>query len=131
MKKILTWLSATSIALLLSAPAAANSVIHIWSCKLNEGSTTEDVMTLTEDWLKAAKAMEGGADLRVLLEYPIAANAGNGAFTFVLIAPDFKTWGIFMDGYEESGAQEVDAAWFNVARCSSSGIWESTEVGTE
>ena len=77
------------------------------------------------------KAMEGGADLRVLIEYPIAANAGTGEFTFVLIAPDFKTWGVFMDGYDDSAAAEVDEAWFDMATCSSSGVWESIEIGAE
>ena len=131
MKKITAWSSATTLLLLLSAPASADSVIQIWHCTIDEGSTAEQLVELSEDWLNAAKSMEGGKDLRVLLEYPIAAEAGFGRFAFVLIAPDAQPWGIFMDGYDESAAAEVDEAWNEVATCSGSSVWQSTEVGAE
>ena len=131
MKKIAAWFSTTALLLLLSAPASADSLIHLWSCKLNKGGTTEDLVKLTEGWLKGVKSMEGGEDLRVLLEYPTAADAGLGEFTFVLIAPDATTWGRFMDGYDMEANAEVDEAWNDVASCSSSGIWQSIEISAE
>lgn len=131
MKKIASLLTTAVCAVLLSAPASADSLIHLWSCKLNEGGTNEDLVKLTEDWLKGVKSMDGGAELRVLLEYPMAADAGLGEFTFVLIAPDATTWGTFMDGYDMEANADVDEAWNEVASCSSSGIWQSVEISAD
>ena len=75
--------------------------------------------------------MEGLAELRVLIETPIAADAGLGDFVFVMIAPDATTWGHFMDNYDVEANADVDEAWEKVASCSSSGVWLSTEIGAE
>jgi len=72
--------------------------------------------------------MEGGEDLEVYIEYPLAANAGGGELNFVLVAPDAKIWGLFNNGYARSAAAEADEAWNDVAECSGSALWESIEM---
>ena len=129
MKKLVTALSAVT---LLFGPAMSSaSVLHIWTCSLIGDSTYEDLEKVSADWLEAARSMDGGADLRVYIDYPIAANAGFGEFSWALEAPDAATWGVFMNGYDESAAEEVDEAWNAVANCSSSGLWNSVEIGAE
>ena len=127
MKKIV--LSSLSAVLMFSfaSPVLANSTLHIWSCKLNDGKTTAEVMAVSSAWLKAAKSMEGGADLNLSLEFPLATDSGD-SFNFVLEAADAKTWGLFMNGYENSPAAKADEAWGEVASCSRSSLWNSVDV---
>ena len=131
MNKFTSLLAAASATLLLCAPASADSLIQLWSCKISEGGTQDEMMELSTEWLKAVRSMDGGSELRVLIEYPMAADAAVGDFTFVLIAPDAATWGTFMDGYDHSAAAEVDEAWNEVASCSSSSMWQSIELSVD
>ena len=128
MKKTLLVSVTTSILFLFTGPATADSILHIWSCKLHDGKTPADVEAVSSAWLKAAKSMDGGEDLKVYLEYPIAANVSYGHFNFVLIAADTKTWGLFNNEYDDSPARKADDDWFEVASCSKSSIWESVEI---
>ena len=114
--------------ILFATSAFADSVVQIWNCKAHEGKTTEDINAVSAAWLKAAKGMEGGEDLEVYIEYPLAAAAGFGEFSFVLIAPDIKTWGLFNNDYDGSAADEADTAWNEVASCSGSSLWQSIEM---
>lgn len=124
---ILGSLAALSM-ILFTASAYADSVIQVWTCKLHDGKTVDEVEKVSSAWLKAAKSMEGGEDLEVSLEFPLAANTGNGSFNFVLVAADAKTWGVFNNDYDDSPAAEVDDAWFEVASCSSSSLWQSVDI---
>ena len=118
--------SITALAMyLLATSSYADSIVHIWNCKLNDGKTTENLAAVTSDWLKAAKTMEGGGALELYLEFPEAAAVGDGSFSFVLVAPDTKTWGLFMNDYPESPAAKADEAWGEVATCSGSSLWRS------
>jgi hypothetical protein len=111
-----------------AAPAAADSLLHIWSCQLADDQAPEDAIRVSSDWLKAASGMPGGKGLKVSLEFPVAANSGDGSFNFVLTVPDAKTWGIFMNDYRGSKAEEADDKWSEVATCSGSAIWNSVDV---
>lgn len=126
-RKILRALAIT-VVLCISAPVYADSVLHIWSCQLEDGKTNADALAASSVWLKAARAMPGGKDVIVSLDFPLAANTGDGSFAFVLMLADAKTWGLFMNDYEGSAAAEADAVWGEVASCSRSEIWASVDV---
>ena len=72
--------------------------------------------------------MKGGKDLEVYVEFPIAAAAGDGGFSFVLIAADTKTWGVFNNDYANSPAAKADEAWAEIATCSASSLWQSVKI---
>ena len=115
--------------LLFTASAFADSVVHIWTCELNDGKTGDDVVAASSAWFEVAKSMEGGEDLEAYLEFRIAANVGDDSFNFVLIAADAKTWGIWYDSDSpDSAMQDADIAWSEVAACSSSSLWSSVEI---
>ena len=116
--------------LMLSFPASvsADNVVQIWSCQLNDGMQGTDAGAVSSVWLKAAKSMKGGKDLKVFVDFPLAAPAGDGSFNFVLIAPDVKTWGEFNNGYDGSAAQKADEKFADVAACSGSSLWQSIAI---
>ena len=128
MKKAFIGSFTAALMLLFTAPAFADSILHIWSCELRDGKTNDDLVAVSEAWLKAAKGMDGGADVQVTLEFPIAADAGDGEFSFVLTIDDTKTWGVFNNDYGDSAAGEADEAWFEVATCSKSSLWTSVDI---
>ena len=120
--------SAVLSLILFAGSAFADSVVQVWHCTLNDGKSGEDAVAVSEAWLKAAKIMEGGADLEVYIEFPLAAAPGAGGFNFVLIAADAKTWGLFMNDYDGSPAAKADEAWDEAADCSGSDLWQSIEI---
>ena len=129
MKKRLIALLTASVMLLFTASAFADSVVHIWTCELNDGKTGDDVVAASSAWLKVAKSMEGGEDLELYLEFRIAANVGDDSFNFVLIAPDEKTWGVWYGATDpDSAMQDANTAWYEVAACSGSSLWFSVEI---
>ena len=128
MKKIIIASLTASVMFLFTAPAYADSILQLWSCKLNDGKTGADVIAASSAWLKAAKTNEGGEDIEVFVDFPIAADAGDDDFTFVLVVADTKTWGVFNQDYLDSPAGEAEEAWSEVATCSVSSLWESFEI---
>lgn len=128
MKKPALGTAMVLLTFLIISPASADSILQIWSCKLHDGKSQADAEAVSAAWLKAAKTMEGGKDLKVYHDYPIAANAGDGEFAFVMVANDAKTWGLFNNNYDESPAAKADEEWTKVASCSRSAIWASVEI---
>jgi len=128
MKKIIIASLTASVMFMFTAPAYADSIVQLWSCKLNDGKTGDDLVAASSAWLKAAKTNEGGEDIKAFLEFPIAAHAGDDDFTFVLVVADTKIWGIFNYDYPDSPAGEAEEAWSEVATCSVSSLWASVEI---
>lgn len=129
MNEKLTAILAASAAFLFTSSAYADSVVHIWTCELNDGKTRDDVMAASSDWLKVARGLEGGKDLDLYLEFRIAANVGDNGFNFVLIAADEKTWGTWYGSPDpDSALENANAAWAEIAACSGSSLWYSAEV---
>ena len=117
-----------STLMVAAAPAYSGAATQIFFCQQDDEATDEQVEALASEWLKAAKGMKGGESLEAYLRFPIAANAGEQDFAFVLVAPSFQEWGTFTDAYEGSPAQEIDAKFNDLADCTQSTIWESFRV---
>ncbi len=128
MKKIIIASLTASVMFLFTAPAYADSIVQIWSCKLNDGKTGADVVAASSVWLKAAKTNEGGEDIEAFVDFPIVADTEDDDFTFVLVVADTKTWGVFNHDYFDSPAGEAEEAWGEVATCSASSLWAAVEI---
>lgn len=127
MKKIIIASLTASVMFLFTAPVYADSIEHQWNCKRLVGTTKDDVIAATSVWLKAAKTNEGGENVKAFLKFPIAADTVDGDFTFVVVFADTKAWGDFSHDYADSPAGEAEGAWYEVATCLGSSIWESVE----
>ncbi len=127
-KKLFACLTALALSA-FSASAFADSIIHMWTCELHSGKSADDLMAASSAWLKAAKKIKGGEDLEVYLDFRIAANVGDDEFNFILVAPDLETWGVWYGTSDpDSVMQDANDAWFEVASCSSSSLWNSVEI---
>ncbi len=130
--KIFMRLVFVSILMIVAAPSYSASVVHVFSCEQDEEATRKDLEAVATKWLKAAKTQKGGDQLEAYLNFPRAAQMGEKDFSFILLAPSFAEWGVFIDGYEGSAAaQNIDNEWDELADCPDSSLWESVAIKVE
>jgi hypothetical protein len=113
------------------APAVGGEARQMWKCELDDDATEEQVMQGAQEWLAAAKTMNGGQNLEAYVNFPVAVNAtGEMDLVFMLVAPSLTEWGEFWDGYGGSPAAKVDEANDEFVICPDSALWESFKVKT-
>ena len=120
-----------SIFMIMAAPVYAESgmAIQIFECEFNGDATADDLTKVTKAWLKAARKTTGGKDIDVGIRFPIAEGGdAGGDFRFVIVAPNFASWGEFTDAYEGSEVAAVDEDLYKIADCGQSTIWEGMVI---
>ena len=118
----------TAAALSCACTLASADVIQVWICKMNDGKTADDLQAASSAWLATAKKLPGNEKVEAWHNFPVAANVGDGGFSFVTISPDFKAWGEAAEAYSGSDTEKADQAWGEVASCSGSSLWASEQV---
>ena len=114
---------------MVAAPAYATEAWQAFNCQLEDDDKTEaDVVAAAKKWLKAARTMKGGEELRVSVHFPVAAAAADSDFKMILIAPTFAAWGTFWDGYEGSPAHKVDKEADEITTCKESRLFDGVEI---
>ena len=127
--KTLVLLMFVSMLMIVAAPAYSAETVHIFWCEEGPDATEEKVEALASNWLKAAKTMKGGEQLKAYVYYPIAAKLpGNTDLLFLVVAPSAAAWGTFWDSYKDSAAERADMANRDVITCTDSALMESVEV---
>ena len=131
MKKIILSTLTALLMISFATTAYSDSVLEIWSCKLNDEKTEDDLMKASSAWLKAAKGMDGGAEIEVFVNYAMFSNTANsepGSFGFVLRTPDLKSWAALYNDYPDSPLEKADQVWGEVATCSDRTLLSSVNV---
>ena len=114
--------------LMVFASAAHSDAIQIFNCEFEGDATEDDVSVMLKKWIKAAKSLKGGENLKVYVRYPVAASVDDIDFKFVLVSPSFAEWGEFTDVYELSTIVEIDDEIEKVADCNDASMWEGAEI---
>ena len=119
---------AIAMLMIFAAPAYSDA-IQMFNCQLTDDATTDDVFDMSAKWLKVAKTMKGGKNLKVFVRHPIAASSDDVDFVFVVTVPTFAEWGEFTDAYEVADMiAAIDDEYEKVADCNDSAIWEGAEI---
>ncbi len=63
-----------SMLMIKAAPAYAAEAMQMWKCELEGDTTEEEVITMAQEWVKAAKTMAGGKGLEANVYFPVAVN---------------------------------------------------------
>ena len=127
--KIMLGLVFVAVLVIVAAPAYSGEAMQMWKCELDEDVTEQQVLDMAQEWLKAAKTMKGGEQLKAYLYYPIAAKLpGKTDLFFLVVAPSAAAWGAFWDGYKNSPAEKVDMDNRDLVICTDSALMESVEV---
>mgnify|MGYP000007621752 CR=1 FL=1 len=118
-----------SLLMMVAAPAwSADAAMQYFKCEQHEEATDEQLEELASAWLKAAKTMKGGENLKAYLNFPVVAQMGEYDFFFVVVAPSLAEWGQFMAGYSGSPAEKVDDDFGDLADCPDSVLFEGVKV---
>lgn len=124
-----------ALVVLLSTATFPVHAIEAWQafdCVLEGEESEKDAIAAAKKWLKAARSMEGGEEMRASVHFPVAAGgAGDSDFKFIVIAPSFKAWGTFWDGYEGSPAHQIDLETDEITTCTRSRLFEVVVIEVE
>ena len=129
MNRILRWMTVAVMMIAVAPAFAGGKATQMWRCELHDDATEDQVVEAAEKWLAAAKTMKGGANLEAYVYFPVAVNNnGESDLIFVVVAPSFKEWGRFWDGYKGSPAAKLDKANQEFIVAPDSGLWESIKA---
>jgi len=117
-----------SMLMMVAAPAWSAEVLHALSCQQDDEASDEKVEAISAEWLKAVKTIKGGENLRLRLQFPVAAKVGEVDLVVIMVAPSFAEWGEFMDNYPGSAAEAVDDKYAEDIDCGNGTLWESIEI---
>jgi hypothetical protein len=138
MKPTVRCLLACGTLLVIVAPARAaldpsDAVVQIWQCEMNESTTEQQVEEIAEAWLKAVKAMPGGAAAEVKVFFPVVVNnTGQIDLYIVLSLPSFTDWGKFWDAFDDdSPAGKAEDLIQGKIECPDSMLWESVGIAAD
>jgi len=127
MKKFML-LMLTSMLMMVAAPAWSAAVLHAIQCEQEDELSDEKVEAISAEWLKAAKTIKGGENLKLRLQFPIAAKMGEVDVVMLIVSPSFTEWGAFMDNYPGSAAEAVDEKYAEELDCGNGTLWESVLI---
>jgi hypothetical protein len=112
-----------------TAGKAPGKAVQMWSCELDDDATEEEVAESAQEWLAAARKMPGGQNFELYVHFPVAVNAtGEHDMRLVVVAPTFKEWGEFWDGYPDSPAAAIEEDCHELFVCPNSTLWEAIKV---
>jgi len=126
--RVLMRLMFVSILMMVAAPAWSDAALHIVTCEQDDDVTDEKLEAITAEWFKAAKAIKGGENLELYMNFPIAAKAGEVDVAMMLVSSSFAEWGTFMDNYPGSEAEAIDEKYEDDLDCANGALWESVKV---
>ena len=121
-------LTVISVLMLVSAPAWSDEVRHVYHCVQEDEASDDALSEIASEWVKAARGMKGGENIKVNVHFPVAADVGEVDFLFVVIAPSFEEMGVFLHAYDGSPLEEIDDRFEKLANCPNSALWDSITV---
>ncbi len=107
--------------------SADTSYREVWTCKINEGKTMDDVRAANSKWVKFMNAnVDGGITSHIVTS--IVGNATPGNFVYVDSLPSLEVWTATksaLEGNEEGEA--IEAELNEAAVCSENRLLEAEE----
>lgn len=118
-----------ALLIVVAVPAYSGEAVQMWKCSLEGDTTEEQVEASAQAWLKAAKKLPGGENLKAYVYFPIAVNAtGETDFMFMVVAPTFEEWGRFWDNYINADSADLETHEKGLFVCPDSVVWEAIKV---
>lgn len=118
-----------SLLMLFAAQSYSAQATQMWKCGLEDDAYEEDVEELVAAWVKAARQMEGGAQIEVHVFMPVVASPeGETDFIIAAVSPSFADWGKFWDGYPDSPAADAEEQAHEKFICPDSELWQAIRV---
>ena len=107
--------------------SADTSYREVWSCKINEGKTMDDVRAANSKWVKFVNAKVDESITSHIVTSVVGGNAGSGKFVYVDSFPSLESWAATKSALESEEGQELDAELGDVADCSENSLLEAEQ----
>ena len=78
------------VMMIAAAPAFAGEATQMWRCELDDEADEEMVEAHSAKWLAAALKVDGGANIKGKVLFPVAVNA-TGEMTSCLLSPGLRS----------------------------------------
>ncbi len=127
MKRMIIASLTASLMCLFTAPVYADSVQHQWFCHRLDSATMDDVIEATAAGFKVAKKNKGAENMKLSVKFPVAVDTIDGDFIQQVTFPDLTAWAEFTDNYKDSPSGKAEEAWYEVATCLGSEIWNTVD----
>ena len=121
-------LALVALLVVVAAPSYSGEAWQSFTCEIVGDATEDQVVAMGSEWLKAARSMKGGENIKVEVAFPVAAQMGETDFRMLLVIPTLKEWGEFWDGYNGSAAAKVDDKYKEVVDCPDSRLFEAVKI---
>lgn len=121
--KTLLLITAVSLSTTVSADTR---ILEVWSCKLVDGKTVEQVQAANKIWLAFVNGKGQAGGVR---SYVMTSVVGDlTSFIFVDSYPDLATWTTTKAALKTPEGLAADAGNLSVSKCTSNTLHESTET---
>jgi hypothetical protein len=107
---------------------ADSSYREVWTCKLQEGKTMDDVRAANSKWVRFMNANVDKGITSHIITNVVGGNATVGAFGYVDSFPNLEVWATAKsatEGNEEGEA--IDAELAEVAECADNSLFEAEQ----
>ena len=111
----------TSLFLLASAGASADSYSQVVRCTLNDGKTKEDAQALNAKWLTWARKIAGTEEISS--SYATTVVGDTEGFVWIDNFPSLVAWAKVAEAELKDDDPELSAAFEALADCSSNRLW--------
>jgi hypothetical protein len=101
-------------------------IVVIWTCKLNEEKTQDDVQTANKKWVKLMNDTVEGGDIRSFVLTTVIGS-DTEVFLYADSFPSMESWNASRKVIQSEAGQAIEAELNEVATCSSNSLYESEE----
>lgn len=122
MKTLLTRATMAGALMCLGMTASAETIFEeVWTCKLEDGKTIEEIQAANSKWLKFVNEKTGKGKIRSSV---VAAVVGNtDIFLFVDTYPDLATWSATKEFLGSEEGEEVEQLFEGLSDCSENRLY--------
>lgn len=99
--------------------------VELWTCKLEDGKTQEDVQVANGKWVKLMNASVEGGDVHSFVLTSVVGD--QGTFVYADSFPSMEAWIASRKAMESEEGKALDKELNDVADCSSNALYESNE----
>ena len=117
---------AAGLGLCIGAAAADTRTDEVWTCKIKEGKTMDDVRAANSKWVKFINANVKGGNITSHIVTSVVGDAHEGQFLYVDSYPSLETWSVAKSATEGNKEGEaIDDELQESASCSENRLYSA------
>ena len=124
MKKLI-WAVLATFGFVLAGPAAADSIVNVYTCEVKDGAEMDDVQAANSKWLKWVRE---NVDEGISSSVGTAVVGNQEIFLFVDTYPSLTVWAAAAEALDSDAAEELEDLFEDTNECSENRLWKMEET---